>query len=382
MFKSICIFAEDYPTDKRPSFTFVQELAYSLSNEGIDCTVVAPQSIVKAIFRRVGLQKVHSIDQNPEGEKIHIYRPYTLSFSNTKNRFLKALARYARKRAIKYGYRKANRADAFYAYFWHVGFSVAECLINADSQIPLFVQASECDIEVSSFYREEKFVKRVTGVVCASKKNLDESIDEGFVLEEADNYCVVPNGYRKDEFYDIEKECARDKLGFPKDKFIVAFVGGFIERKGVRQLSTALDRFSDVYSIFVGSGDVRPTCRNVLYCGKVQHNQLVNYLNCADVFVLPTSAEGCCNAIIEALACGLPVVSSNKSFNDEILDGICSIRINEQDADEIWKAIELIYKDKDIRKRLAAGAKAKAETLLVENRARSIKQFIDQRIGE
>jgi teichuronic acid biosynthesis glycosyltransferase TuaC len=66
--KHICIVAEDYPAEGRPSYPFVQQLAYSLSNEGVKCTVIAPQSITAALVRKKGILPVHSVDANPERE--------------------------------------------------------------------------------------------------------------------------------------------------------------------------------------------------------------------------------------------------------------------------------------------------------------------------
>jgi glycosyltransferase involved in cell wall biosynthesis len=97
--------------------------------------------------------------------------------------------------------------------------------------------------------------------------------------------------------------------------------------------------------------------------------------------VLPTKAEGCCNAIIEALACGLPVVSSNKSFNDEILDETCSIRINEDSVDEIREAIKYLRDNAVIRSEMSKAALVKAETLTIEHRGKGVSDFIKNRMG-
>ena len=213
------------------------------------------------------------------------------------------------------------------------------------------------------------------GVVCSSRKNYDDSVEHGLITQNS-RTAIIPNGYREDEFYVTDRAQAREKLGFDSSAFIVAFVGGFEDRKGTRRLSSALDRFPDVYSIFIGKGNEPPTCRNILYQGVVEHNRLCTYLNSADIFVLPTNAEGCCNAIIEAVACGLPVVSSNKSFNNEILDDSYSIRINENSVDEIADAIRCLKDDCELRRRMSESAATASAQFKISRRGQAIVGFI------
>ena len=375
MKRRICIIAEDYPDTDQPNYPFVQELAYSLSNEGMECNVIAPQSLTKAIIRHLGIKKRVSADVNPEGKETKVYRPYTITFSNTRNNLINKLTFYLFRQAIRRALNRIGKPDYVYCYFWHIGLATAKALLK--NKVPLFVQASECDIDVIPSYQADELLKRVSGVVCASRKNYDESIDAGFINEKS-NTIIVPNGFRQDEFYPMDREKARKQLNIDPGQFVVAFVGDFNERKGSARLSEAIDRFDDVYSIFIGTGDKTPSCRNVLFQGTVPHNELVYYLNCADVFVLPTQAEGCCNAIIEAVACGLPVISSNKTFNDEILNESYSIRINENSIDEIADAIRKLKNNTEMRKAMSEKAMDASANLNIEKRAKAIAAFLSR----
>ena len=92
--------------------------------------------------------------------------------------------------------------------------------------------------------------------------------------------------------------------------------------------------------------------------------------------MLPTLAEGCCNAIVEAMSCGLPIISSNLSFNWDVLDDNNSIMVDPNDVNAIAKAIEQLRDDKELRSRMAASSLEKAKSLTIDQRARGIIDFL------
>ncbi len=369
----VCIIAENYPTKEKPLFPFVQQLAYSLSNENCECYVIAPQSITRALVRKKGFYPGYTEDVNPEGKTIRIFRPKFVSFSNVSSNGIQKFGDKLFENAIKKALKKIGKVDVLYSYFWHIGLSTAAAC--KDLHIPMIVQASECGLTIHPWQITKENLEQIKGVVCASRKNLDESLEANLTSE--DLCTIAVNGYRSDEFYPIDKKTVRRELGFDENAFIMAFIGFFIERKGVPQLCEALNRFDDVQSIFIGQGPIVPDCKNIVFKGKLPHTDIVKYLNCADVFVLPTNAEGCCNAIIEALACGLPVISSKRSFNDEILDDTCSIRIDESSVEEIALSIQKLKDDAALREQMSSNALKKSKLLTIECRAKTIRNFID-----
>ena len=106
------------------------------------------------------------------------------------------------------------------------------------------------------------------------------------------------------------------------------------------------------------------------------------YLNAADVFVLPTLHEGCCNAIIEAMACGLPIISSDRAFNYDILDEKNSILIDPLSINDISTSIKTLMKDSDLRKSMSDASLVKAKSLSIRNRAIRILQFMENIIND
>ena len=94
--------------------------------------------------------------------------------------------------------------------------------------------------------------------------------------------------------------------------------------------------------------------------------------------MLPTLNEGCCNAVVEAMACGLPVVSSNRPFNWDILNAENAIMVEPTDINAIRNAIQLLKADTPMRQAMAHASLASAESLNLENRSSRIINFFKQ----
>lgn len=111
----------------------------------------------------------------------------------------------------------------------------------------------------------------------------------------------------EDVFRAGDNKICRRKLGINDEDFVIIYVGAFIERKGNKRVDEAVADLSNVKTIYIGSGEFTPRS-NCVFCGTVEHDLVPTYLSAADIFVLPTTGEGCCNAIVEAICCGLPMI--------------------------------------------------------------------------
>jgi len=375
----ICIVAEGYPTEDNPIFSFVDQLVCEISDLGWKCSVIAPQSITKILFRGAKKRPFKWQKVTKNGTVIDIYQPLYLSLSNNKrfNDFANESMKSACENTFKFIHKKC-RVTVCYAHFWHCAMYIGNAAKKYN--LPLFVACGESNISVHKRFKNDEIhnrLKMLRGVISVSTENMLQSIELGLAEKEA--FTVLPNGINANVFYKADKKEARKKLGICEDDFVVGFVGSFIERKGPLRLSEAIRLTGkDIKSIFIGSGAEEPFGEGIIFKGKLPHNKIREYLNACDVFVLPTLSEGCCNAIVEAMACGLPVISSDKIFNDDILDETCSIRIDTSDVEAIKNAIIKLYDD-ELRNALAAGALKKAGGLKIEQRAKKIMEFISDR---
>jgi glycosyltransferase involved in cell wall biosynthesis len=104
------------------------------------------------------------------------------------------------------------------------------------------------------------------------------------------------------------------------------------------------------------------------------------YLSAGDFFVLPSQEEGSCNAIIEAMACGLPIIASTGAFNDDILDKKYSIRVEANDIGSLEKAMKVMYLDHTITSQMSIAAREASKKFDIDKRAKSILNWMNSMI--
>lgn len=370
----ILLLSPDYPDDRCVRFAFVKQLVDELARLGHHMFVVAPYSLTrnKRFYKKV--------ERSTVGKGVIIvYRPRYISLSNIH------IGSYSPSEwCLNYAFRKGikmvrEEVDVVYGHFWtsaYQGYRYAK-----QHRKSLFVATGESEIDFVCDSEDKKaFCNYVSGVVCVSTKNQEESIKKTLTVKE--KCVIIPNAIDSKIFRELGKEECRRRLGLPLNAFIVAFVGWFVERKGANRVSEAISSIEGgktVSSVFIGDGETGPSCDNILFKGRLLHEKIPEYLNAADIFVLPTLQEGCCNAVIEAMACGLPVVSSNMSFNWDILDETNSIMIDPMNIIDIAEAIRKLRDDTTLRQRLSEGALRKAASMTIDKRASRIIEFIEER---
>ena len=379
--KNICVICDGYPTRYNETNTFVKQLVIAFTDLDISCTVIAPSSVTSALFNRKKTVAEFEIEKTRNGKDILIHRPRYISFSS-KNIFGFNTFKFTNfffTRAVKKQFKKLNnRFDIIYA---HVLLPAGLAAASIDKSIPVFYANGESKFLAHKIYNLRKvqaIMQRFSGIISVSSLNKQTLID--LKLVDTDKIIVLPNGINSNIFYKRDKHSIRDELGINQNDFVVAYVGHFNDRKGSERLSKALECLPDVKSIFIGSGDKVPTCKNQLYCGTLPHYDIPKYLSAADIFVLPTRAEGCCNAIIEAMACGLPIISSDKPFNDDILNKKNSIRVDVDNIDAIKQAILQLKEDSKLRNNMSNEAILSASKLNIKTRAQKIIEFINSKI--
>ena len=193
-------------------------------------------------------------------------------------------------------------------------------------------------------------------VLCLSEASKSELIDFGISDKKLDRYKYwIDLNY----FMPMDKLITRKSLNL-ENKFSVLFVGRLIEKKGVNVLIEVAKKLTQIQFIFIGVGPLEGLLKqvsnennNIIFLGKKSNKELVGFYNAADIFCIPSQyEEGFGRVVIEAIACGLPVVGSNKGGIKEALNDKTAILLDPTIAN-IKQSISLVYNDRGMLSRLA-----------------------------
>jgi glycosyltransferase involved in cell wall biosynthesis len=178
----------------------------------------------------------------------------------------------------------------------------------------------------------------------------------------------IPNGYNERIFHQLKgnKSPLREKLGLPLDKTVVLFTGRFIVQKGILDLMQAWPSIEtdDAVLVLVGAAPRRDyavkglaSSGNVIVRGWTE--DIEEYLQAADVLVLPSYSEGMSNSLLEAMACGLAVISTRVGAAPEMVeDGRSGILIAPGDPPALAAAMLRLTGDAELRASLGHKAAA------------------------
>ncbi|QSA98577.1 glycosyltransferase [Methylococcus sp. EFPC2] len=153
----------------------------------------------------------------------------------------------------------------------------------------------------------------------------------------AEKIKVVGNGVDCEKFFPVGRQEARRELNIPENAKVLISVGGLVPRKGFHRVIAILpqlvQRYPELIYLVVGGGspegDMSAVLRaqvvelglqdHVRFLGALPSDQLRLPLSASDVFVLATANEGWANVFLEAMACGLPVVTTDVGGNREVV---------------------------------------------------------------
>jgi len=217
-------------------------------------------------------------------------------------------------------------------------------------------------------------LKNADFVLSLSKKSNEEVKSLGLEKEKTGVFT-----YWIDLAKFIKVKNAKKKLGW-ENQFVVLFVGRLIKEKGLEiLLESARVWDKNIKLAIIGAGPMedeilRKTDRikQVQFLGKADQPDLPLYYSAADCVVVPSiSEEGFGRVIIESLACGTPVVASNKGAIPEAMNETVG-RFIEVTPEGIKNTVEYLYKNPKKLLRLSKNARSFVERRYSEDNVEAI----------
>jgi len=324
-------FATLYPSAARPGHGIFVEtrLRHLLASGLAQSVVVAPVPWFPAVHERLG--RYGTIARTPRQETLHGIEvlhprfPLLPKVGMSTAPFFLALASAGTLRKTRERGYAFDVIDAH--YFYPAG--VAAALLGRYFGKPVVITARGSDInQIAQHAIPRKLIvwaARRAGAVVAVSHALKLRLEELGV--DSAKIVVLRNGVDADAFRPLDRGAERSRLGI-SGRLLIS-VGNLVEHKGNDLVIRSLRCFTETILCLIGDGPDRArlesvareigVAQRVRFVGQVPQSELPRYYSAADALVLASSREGWPNVLLEAMACGTPVVASRVGGTPEVI---------------------------------------------------------------
>ena len=266
------------------------------------------------------------------------------------------------------------------------GFSAVR--VGATLDIPVVVAAIGSDIcrlnDPLTLHLVRKTLMDAAAVITVSEDLRRRALRLGVP---APKVTTILNGCDTSIFYPGDRDEARRAVGCDGTGEVILYAGSLFEAKGLGELISAFAELvksrPSARLVVIGAGIYGDTLANrvaaagvqrqVLTLGRQSSASVAQWMRASDVFCLPSHSEGCPNVIVEALACGRPIVATNVGGIPELVTNACGILVPPHDHHKLHQALSEALSAAWDRDRIAAAFRrsweeAADETLAVCDR--------------
>lgn len=261
-----------------------------------------------------------------------------------------------------------------------IGMGVPALAANKLFGMPYVVWGQGSDVYLYQRYERAilRLVLKKAGVVIALTEHMKSKIEEYYGIKS----FVVPNGINLEKFEGLSKTELRVKLCIGQDEKIITFIGRLHPVKGVRYLIQAMnlikDREPNAKLLLIGDGQDRVSLSEevkksnlesfVTFLRQIPSQNIPDYTIASDVFVLPSLSEGFPLTVLEAMASGLPVVTTKvRGLPEIVTEGENGFLVEPGNPEQLAEKISLLLENKELRLKMSLNNREKAKQYSWEN---------------
>ncbi|MBK1641139.1 glycosyl transferase family 1 [Chromatium okenii] len=353
------LFSTLYPNSIRPNHGIFVEtrLRYLLATQEVTTQVIAP--VPWFPFKHQQFGNWSQFAQIPHYEVHHgieVWHPrYVLPPKIGMNIAPFTLALSAR-RTVAHLIRSGFDFDVIDAHYYYPD-GVAAALLAKWFNKPLFITARGTDLNLIPRYAIPRRLiqwaeQRATGSIGVCKALMDTLVQLG---GDAHKTHVLRNGVDLERFTPQNQLESRLRLDIPVSQILLS-VGNLIELKGHHLAIEALKQLPEATLVIIGDGVEREKLQQqaaqlavinrVIFAGARPQTELKEWYSAADILLLCSSREGWANVLLEAMACGTPVVATAVGGTPEVVQSPIAGRIiHERTAAALVEGIQSLSRN-------------------------------------
>jgi len=266
--------------------------------------------------------------------------------------------------------------------YWLYPDAYGAMLAARQAEVPLVVGARGSDLRV-----RDAISRRLTRpVLHAARRLLVVSEDLGRVAEREygaapDRIRAIPNGCDASIFHPADRAEARQALDLPADAEVVTYVGRLVPEKGLRELLVAAGQLRSarprLQLVLVGEGPMHAELAALAAAGELPVRfagtrppaEVARWMCASDLVTLPSYSEGHPNVLVEALACGRPVVATPVGGIPEVVDAASGVLVPARDpaalAEGLRQALERDWDEAALARRFSRDWRQVAQDTLL-----------------
>lgn len=394
---NILVISGLYPNRVRPHWgVFIHRQAVALSALGHSLRVIAPIAWAPPVVSRFERwRRYRGVAETEEIDGIRVERP---RFLRPPGDWFLPWEALVMRRCVERAVRRdpPGPVDVVHAHLV-MPFGFAAVRLARRLGVPLVTHARGDDLNLLA-ERGPRFTSMAREALAGSAKVVAVSgaLAATAHSQGARQVTVVRNGIEAC-FAPGAGAAERKNLGLPTEARIACYVGWLMESKGLRCLwrtfSGLARRFDDLHFVAVGSGDGEGWLRaeaeraglskRVRLVGALPPEGVARVLRASDIFLFASAREGMPNAVLEAMASGLPVVAMQVGGIAEVIsDGENGCLVPSGDEEAFEKRVCALLEDGDEAGRIGRNAALSVRDLTWERNARTLTTVYEEALAD